>query len=305
MTARYWNLGPYLEVADCESIAIASTANSLLQDIYIFIDSQAAISRLQGGCNPLAYRARALLARLSALHLKTYISWCPGHKGITGNEIADLLAKRGLQAPCIGQPLITPSYLGAIKRKAYIASWQAIWDREASRGGQGLGKYYQRVVRDSLVFSLKPSFPTGFPRSTQSAYIQLKTSRGYLKPYLRLIGTLQEDLCVVCNCKETTTHLLLYCKRYSKDREIVVKALKGLLLTIQTLLNTKIGRQALFSYLKSTGICTSKWATSAIQGVQGPQGPCIPYGKRIMLGKNNCTKHTNQDAYRAPQGALR
>ena len=56
--------------------------------------------------------------------------------------MADSLAKKGLQAPCIGQPLITPSYLGAIKRKAYIASWEAIWAREAEGKGQGLGKYY-------------------------------------------------------------------------------------------------------------------------------------------------------------------
>ena len=82
MTARYWNLGPYLEVADCESIAIiralelalvASAANSLLQDIYIFVDSQAAISRLQGGYNPLASKAQALLAKLAAVHIRTYI----------------------------------------------------------------------------------------------------------------------------------------------------------------------------------------------------------------------------------------
>ena len=139
--------------------------------------------------------------------------------------------------------------------------------RETEGKGQGLGKYYQRITRDSLVFSLKPTLPTGFPRSTQSAYIQLKTGKGYLKPFLRLIGSLREDKCVVCSRRETPTHLLLYCKRYSKDREAVVQALRGQPLTMQTLFNTKIGRLALFKFLKATGICTSKWATGEIQDI--------------------------------------
>ena len=86
MLARYWNLGPFLEVANCESVAIiralelaivatsnSTTTTNQLQDIYIFIDSQAAISRLQGGYNPLACKARALLAKLAALRVRTYI----------------------------------------------------------------------------------------------------------------------------------------------------------------------------------------------------------------------------------------
>ena len=71
----------------------------------------------------------------------------------------------------------------------------------------------------------------------------------------------------MCNCKETPIHLLLYCERYSKDRGAVVEALRGLPLTMQTLFNTKIGRLALFKFLKTTGICTSKWAAGEIRDI--------------------------------------
>ena len=50
------------------------------------------------------------------------------------------------------------------------------------------------------------------------------------------------------------------------------KALKGLPLNLQILLCTKIGKEALAGFLKSTQVCTARWLINA--GLEGqPESP--------------------------------
>jgi ribonuclease HI len=270
IVAKYWSLGPFVEVADCESIAIvralelalATTGPRPLQKVYLFVDSQAAIARLEG-FSSFARQAKGLLVALAAKGISTYISWCPSHQGIIGNECADNLAKAGLNAGLVGLLLITFSYLKRKKREAYMASWKANWAAEEAlrTKGKGLGLLYRRIAQDSLTFALKPTIPVGFPRATQSAYIQLKTGVGYLRTFQVRIGKRLLAECPECSVPETTTHLILRCKRYSVERQALARSLlPEAPLTLHFLFSTKVGRQALFQYLKATGICTAKWA---------------------------------------------
>lgn len=263
LLARSWNLGPNLEVADCESIAIIQAleialANRGITICYIFIDSQAAITRLQG-YNPFALQAKGLLAQLAVQGKKTYIQWCPAHTGITGNELADTLAKAALKKPPKG-PLITT--LGNLRRSCKVAkreAWKAYWEGlDIRKGGKGI--LYQKITQDSLTFSLQPGIPR-CPRPLQSAYIQLKVGIGYLKPHLKNIRKATTDLCIACKAKETTAHLLLRCKQYKAERKELAQALQGLPLNLQALFNTTVGRQGLLQYIRATGICTGPWAT--------------------------------------------
>ena len=74
LAAKYWNLGPYIEVADAELIAISKALESMhiknktseLQEIYIFIDSQAAINKV-AGYNDIAIKIQKQLVYLNSL----------------------------------------------------------------------------------------------------------------------------------------------------------------------------------------------------------------------------------------------
>ena len=99
--AKSWNLGKGLEVADAEVYAItkalSSASQGLLKDIrsvYIFVDSQAAISRLQN-CKGEKIIQQAVIAceKLTTARVHVQIQWCPSHMGISGNEMVDTLAK--------------------------------------------------------------------------------------------------------------------------------------------------------------------------------------------------------------------
>ncbi|KAK5993820.1 Cytochrome P450 monooxygenase ORF6-like protein [Cladobotryum mycophilum] len=111
--ARFWNLGPYIEVADAELIAISKVLDALLLSrtnqptAYIFVDSQAAIMKIKGP-GEISYRIRAQLYLLSQQSIAITVAWVPSHTGIPGNEIADQLAKKGLEASYRGRPYQGP-----------------------------------------------------------------------------------------------------------------------------------------------------------------------------------------------------
>ena len=271
-TAKYWNLGAFMEVADAELTAISKVLSTLQDRVaagsanrleaYIFIDSQAAIQKVSG-YGDLAAKIRSQLSRLAARNVKVTLSWCPSHTGVLGNELADKLAKKGLEAKLIGPAYVSLSYLRRKIREYCLNSWRKCWEQEGEREAmglkaRGLGTHYRQVVRDGLRFAYKPNLSMS-PRAVQSAYIQLKLGIGFLKAYQKARGNIRTDKCT-CGCKHTTTHLLLHCKRFEKERSGMVKALNlGQLLSLQILFDTTTGRKALAGFLASTNICTAKW----------------------------------------------
>jgi ribonuclease HI len=98
-----YHLGHRAEVYDAELHAVKSailwTTNTLPtpHTVYIGIDNQAAIATLANNHNNHQYAREALssadTASKAGWHFKTI--WCRAHVGITGNELADTLAKKG------------------------------------------------------------------------------------------------------------------------------------------------------------------------------------------------------------------
>lgn len=265
------NLGPYVEVADAELFAIYRVLVDLsrrplaplqqpTQLVFIFIDSQAAIRRLEG-YSDLAIRIRGLLERLY-LTYTIRLDWCPSHVGIFGNEFADRLAKKGLEAPFRGTPTASISYLRRKVRKTCLERWKTLWVEEETRGpkAQGLGKHYRRVKRDQLRFTYKPDPDLAkAPRPTLSAYYQLLFGIGYLKAYLKQTNRTSFEECRCGYYRHSTSHLLLSCSNYTKERQTLRKALRGQPLALPTLFSTKVGRKALLAFIEKTRVCTAAW----------------------------------------------
>jgi hypothetical protein len=238
-----------------------------MDKVYIFSDSQAAIQKVESGHSYYAYQARHLISKVAKRSL-VYIHWVPSHVGVFGNEMADRLAKRGLtETPDRGDIFVSISHLRRLAKARSTVQWKSSWISETEKGGRakGLGTHYQRVCQGNLNF--KPRLYTlALPRRHQSAYTQLKLGIGYLKAYQRLIGNSEDDSCSRCySSKETTTHLILRCEVYHKERQEMRKALKGLPLTLQTLFCTTRGREALEGFLTSTEICTAKWIRETLE----------------------------------------
>ena len=274
---RNWSLGEGIEIADAEVFAVSKALALALQNIetqtrqiYIFVDSQAAIARLQS-CRGVktVQDAMSMAQQLKDKGANVLIQWCPSHMGIAGNELADALAKQAVQRrQPNNQPIVTLGHLKRLAKKDITTAWQHLWrtweeKEESGKRVSGMGRNYRLISKDSLSFSLRPK-PTllNLPKSISSAYIQLKTGKGLLKSFQYAICRAPDDKCFCSAAKrQDTRHLLLECKEFMKERKILIKRLKGIPLGLNVLFCTTQGQKALIEFLQDTKICTMGWQT--------------------------------------------
>ena len=278
--AKCWNIGEGVEVADAETFAVAkaltTTLNSpsLPKELNIFVDSQAAIQRLESCRNTYTvWKARQAASQLNAKGTKVRIQWCPSHVNIPGNEIADRLAKQGLKASPDPESYTSVGHLRRKVEELTKESWKRTWRDEEVREdkgqkAKGLGKLYRGISQGSLTFSMKPKpVILTMPRRALSAYIQLKTGKGYLRSHLKRINKTANNRCFRCSSRQQqdTKHLLLECRAYGKQRRQLRNALYGHPLTLHMLFCTTRGQKALKTFLATTEICTAQWMSSGGQ----------------------------------------
>ena len=123
-----WNLGSEIEVADAEVFAISKALSIGLQKpnfnkLYIFVDSQAAIKKLQQNYiqTEKIEKAKKVAKALQRLGKKVVIYWTPSHYNIFGNKMADLFAKKKLEIKKSYKTYTSLSYIRhRIKKKTIL-----------------------------------------------------------------------------------------------------------------------------------------------------------------------------------------
>ena len=276
---KHWSLGEGIEIADAEVFAVSKALALALENIdtqtrliYIFVDSQAAIARLQS-CRGVktVQDAMSIAQQLKDQGVKVFIQWCPSHMGIAGNELADTLAKQAVESrqPQI-QPIVSLGHLKRLAKKEITTTWQHLWQtweakEESGKRVGGMGRGYRLISKDSLSFSLRPKpIFLNLPKATISAYIQLKTGKGLLKSFQYAIRRASDDKCFCSAAKrQDTRHLLLECKEFAEERKMLIKRLKGIPLGLIVLFCTTPGHKALIEFLQDTKICTMGWQTTS------------------------------------------
>jgi len=106
-------MGYYQEACDAECAAIAGALavaagraeRHKLARVRIFTNAQAAIARMThdepgpGQTNAIQARQAIAILRKQEPAVEIEINWCPAHKGIPGNEVADKWAKLAASEP--------------------------------------------------------------------------------------------------------------------------------------------------------------------------------------------------------------
>jgi hypothetical protein len=98
----------------------------------------------------------------------------------------------------------------------------------------------------------------GTKREIASAFYQLKIGHSYNKAYLHRTDKLDSLNCS-CGAKQTPEHLLLSCKWYNSDRQILRQDLDNSPLTLPLLLHTQRGIEAALAFISRTRVGTRKW----------------------------------------------
>ncbi len=172
--ATNWNLGPYMEIMDAELYAVYRALEYLKQQrleekqVYIFIDSQAAIKRLQlnslTGGQELVFKITQSCSYLASKNISINFYWVPSHLGIYGNEIADKLAKKGLSRRKIQSSYTSLSHIERLAREKILEQWKNNWQQNKNKG-----KHYTRIYKGCYSFSFKAP-KDKYPKKLQSAF---------------------------------------------------------------------------------------------------------------------------------------
>src|SRR6266704_6311970 len=153
------NRGPDIEIMYAELYAVYKALEHLKQQrlkekqVYIFINSQAAIKRLQlkslTGGQELVFKITQSCSYLASKNISINFYWVPSHLGIYRNEIADKLAKKGLLRRKIQSSYTSLSYIGRLAREKILKQW-----KNNRQQNKNKGKYYTRIYKGSYSFSL-------------------------------------------------------------------------------------------------------------------------------------------------------
>lgn len=133
------------------------------------------------------------------------LSWIKAHKDFTGNEFADLLAKRGGHQ-CNVQ-MTTPMATSVLKNQIklyFTRTWQSKWTQESTCRQTKL--FVPNVGTFDYKYLLKQN------RQTLRRLIQFSTGHCTLRRHLHLQGKVESPTCRLCDrADETPFHLLREC----------------------------------------------------------------------------------------------
>lgn len=214
----------------------------------LFSDSQAALHLLN---NPPQYASlqyfgthlQELLTHITRRHTIKFF-WTPGHKGIALNEKADKAA--GEAAEATTNRFVLPFSLASTKQHV-----RATFNNRQLTPQRGSYRTRGKFIAEAL---------DKLEKGQAAAIFQLRSGHSPLNSYLARIQAAPDDKCPHCRRKETTTHYLLYCPKYTQERRRFRNALKEAEIKADTRRAEKIlDNPLLFPYLADYIVSTNRF----------------------------------------------
>ncbi|KAJ8916814.1 hypothetical protein NQ315_005821 [Exocentrus adspersus] len=214
-------LGKHASVFQAEMFAILACVSENLkrgysnQHIQICTDSQAALHALKSPriTSQVVLECTNSLAELGQRN-KVRLVWVPGHCGVTGNEEADALARKGSSdtftgpEPAVGLPYSYPQ--GSIDN----------WTREKCQvdWSRGIGLRQARLLIKGPGAAATRSL-VSLNRANIKIITGLLTGHGRLNKHLNTIGLSPDSRCRLCGTSdEDSVHVLCHCPRVIVNR---------------------------------------------------------------------------------------
>ncbi len=197
----------------------------------------------------ILYEVLQVNTRLSHMGCQVKFMWVPAHVGITGNEMADRLAKRALTKENVEvQVNVSKAEVKCIIWGKINKTWQYRWDREEK--GRHLYQIQRNVKEDRVGRG---------NRREEAVMTRLRLGHFSLNKTLKMIGKHQTGLCEGCREEESVEHIIMTCKRYETQRQVMKYKLREIgvhEITLKGLLSTvnRIQSRILMSFLREAGV---------------------------------------------------
>lgn len=205
------------ELVAIHEVLLQEAANRDNHCIVILCDSKAALNSIQAvdPASPNANMIQAIVNCCRVLKKAIIFQWVPSHVGISGNEKADILARKG----CVSKQVrrIIPksiSYsMGQLKKDTY-----QIW-REKSKAAR------IQTKRSSMGVEVCTGGPLRLLGSRRTAVIahRLRCGKALTNSTLFQIGVRQDATCETCNEYDDVIHVLDKCRKFKSQREIWIR----------------------------------------------------------------------------------
>lgn len=149
----------------------------------------------------------------------TSICWIPSHRGIDGNERADVAAKEATNNNIITLPHMPKKDIRKIIRKELFKRWKESWDNQAAHTNTG---HHMRLIRSELGLWPWTSYPQN--RKKETALARLRIGHSGLRMNAYRFGRTLDPLCE-CGQPETISHYLINCQEHIAPRQLLQQKL--------------------------------------------------------------------------------
>ncbi|QRW06344.1 RNA-directed DNA polymerase from transposon X-element [Ceratobasidium sp. AG-Ba] len=233
------------------------------EEVVLYCDSQLAIACIEGAASgapkSLVRPIRTLISRIRERRDCTRLSikWCPAHREILGNILADKEAKLAAKGEQYAHNLIpqglqkyrhrvsraVANELTQMANRHYVA---VAW-RNTPAGQKLLNRIPGVDPQDFLRLTAR------FNRSQITLLFRLLSGHVQLQQHLHVLRLVDSPKCRACgHAKESVSHFVLHCPKYADIRQHVLTSRGRDFLSFSFLFSRISGLKALLEYVRRT-----------------------------------------------------
>ena len=191
------------------SMALDTVASSRRDRFLIFSDSLSLVQAISGGSlkNPIIIKILMKFNELQQMGKRITLCWIPSHIGIEGNEMADELAKIGLELEP-SQDKIPASDSKPTINRFIREGWQSRWNNLAHNKLHRVQPYLGQWEGVSQT-----------RRRDQVVLDRIRLGHSHLTHAFLLRGE-EPPHCPTCDCQLTIKHILVECRKFHFERRL-------------------------------------------------------------------------------------
>ena len=223
-----WKLNPGHTILGAELFAILqaiqfANLGNLESKIVVLTDSRVALSLIRNNNRPhYSYIVHSIQKLLLDRGINTIkLQWVKLHSDITGNNIADMIAKKSHDNnKSVYTKLSFEESWNGVQNKI-LEFWQNKWHQTVVATQKGT---FLRSIRDEIGVREWGNIP----RILESAVTRLRIGHVGVGAHLNRFNMSNSSLCELCRVNDDVNHFVLHCRKYEMQRRVLKENLRKL-----------------------------------------------------------------------------